>query len=76
MFFFPAVPELPLYIDLYIRIKVRILNYIKDFQLINFYGMKNVSALSKLNCSILIQLHIHCIRGNELRLHVLVAKLC
>lgn len=48
----------------------------KDFQLINFYGMKNVSALSKLNCSILIQLHIHCIRGNELGLHVLVAELC
>lgn len=49
VFFSPAVPELPLYIDLYIRIKVRILNYMKDFQLINFYGMKNVSALRKLN---------------------------
>lgn len=44
----------------------------KDFQLINFYGMKNVSALRKLNWSIFIQLHVHCLRGSELLLQVIL----
>lgn len=48
----------------------------KDFQLINFYGMKNVSALRKLNWCIFIQLHVHCLRGSELLLHVIEAELC